>query len=353
VRFESVPRKIHTPFASGRGGHVRLVTVDPAAPDPGAIREAARLLRGGALVAFPTETVYGLGANALDEAAVRRIFAAKGRPAYNPLIAHVADAEDARRYAAVWPAAAERLARRFWPGPLTLVVPKRPEIPDAVTAGLGSVALRVPSHPVAHALVAAAGVPVAAPSANRYTAVSPTTAQHVAAGLGEAVAMILDAGPTSVGIESTVVDLSGERPTLLRPGTIPPSELEAVVGPLARPEAIAGAAPRPGPGMVRRHYSPSAELRLYPRDERDRMADDARAAVAAEQRVGGMLLLPLAAPLQHPILMPDDAAGYAREIYAALHRLDDAGCDVIVADEVPEGPEWTGVRDRLARAAER
>src|SRR5919199_1388466 len=203
------------------------VRVDPHSPDVGVIRRAADLLRAGELVAFPTETVYGLGANALDEGAVRKIFEAKGRPSYNPLIVHVSSAADVSRVAAAWPESAQRLAERFWPGPLTLVLPKRSEVPDAVTAGLGSVAVRVPAHPVALALLRAAGVPVAAPSANRSTEVSPTMAPHVEKSLGKRVALIVDGGPTTVGIESTVVDLSGERPVLLRPGAISGLELGA------------------------------------------------------------------------------------------------------------------------------
>src|SRR6185437_10013251 len=209
---------------------MQLLSVDPAHPEPAAIARAAELLRAGRLVAFPTETVYGLGANALDATAVERIYAAKGRPAYNPLIVHVADAGQVMSVATDWLDGAARLAAVFWPGPLTLVLPKRDIVPDAVTAGLPSVAVRVPSHPVAHALLAAARIPVAAPSANRSMMLSPTTGRHVARSLGESVDLILDAGPTTVGIESTVVDLTGEAPVLLRPGTISLVQLQAVVG---------------------------------------------------------------------------------------------------------------------------
>lgn len=332
---------------------VRLLRVDPLHPDPEALRAAAEVVRGGGLVAFPTETVYGLGANALDEAAVRRIFAAKGRPAYNPLIAHLPDLDAARRLASRWPEMAERAARAFWPGPLTLVVPRRPDVPDVVTAGLPTVALRVPAHPVAHALLAAAGIPLAAPSANRYTEVSPTTAEHVAKGLGDRVDLILDAGPTEVGIESTVLDVSGERPVLLRPGTLPLRSLEAVVGSVAAAEAVEGEAPRPAPGMVRRHYSPRGELRIFSPAEREAMR--ALAADAARRGIptGALLLEELDEPVALRLRMPREPDAYARRLYAALHEMDDAGCKLILADAVPAAPEWAGIRDRLRRAAER
>ncbi|HEY0970121.1 MAG TPA: L-threonylcarbamoyladenylate synthase, partial [Gemmatimonadales bacterium] len=215
------------------------IRVDPVSPGPQVLAHAASVLRRGGLVAFPTETVYGLGANALDSDAVARIYAAKGRPSFNPLIVHVADATAARTLATAWPEAAERLAAAFWPGPLTMVLPKQPRVTDLVTAGLPSVALRVPAHPVALALLRAAGIPIAAPSANRYTELSPTSAAHVERGLGDRVELILDAGPTRVGIESTVVDLTGERPVMLRPGIISADALAAVVGPLGAPAAPA------------------------------------------------------------------------------------------------------------------
>ncbi|MBI4873456.1 MAG: threonylcarbamoyl-AMP synthase, partial [Acidobacteria bacterium] len=200
--------------------------------DAGVIQRAAELIRAGRLVAFPTETVYGLGANALDAAAVEKIFAAKGRPSTSPLIVHVDSEEMARTLARQWPDAAHVLVRRFWPGPLTLVVPKRECVPDVVTAGLATVGLRAPSHPLALALIRAAGVPIAAPSANRFTGLSPTTAEHVRRGLGEAADLILDGGPTVVGIESTVLSLAGQRPLLLRPGMVSREAIEALIGPL-------------------------------------------------------------------------------------------------------------------------
>ncbi|HEX4932965.1 MAG TPA: L-threonylcarbamoyladenylate synthase, partial [Gemmatimonadaceae bacterium] len=221
---------------------------DPAAFEA-AIAEGGERLRAGGLVAFPTETVYGLGANALSEAAVRRIYAAKGRPSYNPLIVHIADARALDTVARDIPPVARTLADAFWPGPLTLVLPKRPSIPDAVSAGLDTVGVRVPAHPVARALIARAGVPIAAPSANAFTRVSPTTAAHVVAQLGGEVDLVIDGGRTDVGIESTVVDVSGERPVLLRLGGVSREALERVVGAVdVVGRSAQGDAPRPSPG---------------------------------------------------------------------------------------------------------
>ena len=331
----------------------RLLTVDPARPDPDALAEAGAVLRAGGLVAFPTETVYGLGAYALDEAAVRRIFAAKGRPSFNPLIAHVADIAGARALAAEWPPLAQALAERFWPGPLTLVLPKRPIVPDAVTAGRASVALRVPAHPVARALIAAAGIPLAAPSANRFTELSPVTAQQVARGLGDRVDVILDGGRTSVGIESTVVDLTTSPPTLLRPGTITRAALEAVTGPLASPaEPEDEEAPRAAPGMIARHYAPRAVVRLLDGDD---FADAVAAAADRDAPVGAVTWSPLAAMsaalLDAHHRLPAEAVAYAARLYDTLHALDDAGCREVLVERPPEGAEWDGVRDRLTRAA--
>lgn len=330
-----------------------LLRVDPVRPDPAALRQAAEVLRAGGLVAFPTETVYGLGAHALDPAAIRRIYEAKGRPTYNPLIVHVADAEAARALASTWPDEAERLAAAFWPGPLTLVLAKHDSIPDSVTAGLPSVALRVPAHPVAHALLREAGIPLAAPSANRSTGVSPTTAEHVARSLGARVDVIVDGGPCPVGIESTVLSLAGPVPTLLRPGTISVDDLRPVIGGVALPSSATDAtAARPSPGMLDRHYAPRAMVRLVPREDRERVLQNAAEAVDRGHWVGALLLEDAHDPRITPVLrMPDDPAGYASRLYAALHELDDAGCDVILIDQPPDAPAWAGVRDRLRRAA--
>lgn len=325
--------------------------VSADAPDESVIGRAADVIRRGGLVAFPTETVYGLGADALDERAVARIFEAKGRPSYNPLITHVPDLSAARRLSRTWPALADRLGEAFWPGPLTLIVPKADTIPDIVTAGLDSVGVRVPAHPVALALLRAADTPLAAPSANRFTEVSPTTAAHVERGLGDRVEMILDGGPTAVGIESTVLDLTGPRPVLLRPGSISLDALEAVAGPIERSGAVEGEAPRRSPGMVDKHYAPRGELVVFPRARREEMRTAVDAAKGRGLVVGGLLLDTAPPGLDQVMMMPSDAAGYARELYAALHRLDGEGCDLIVVDDVPADPEWAGIRDRLQRAA--
>jgi L-threonylcarbamoyladenylate synthase len=327
----------------------RLVfPVDPVSPDPEVIAAAAARIRAGELVAFPTETVYGLGAHALNPEAVARIFAAKGRPATNPVIVHVPDAAAARALSSAWPAVADSLAERFWPGPLTLIVPAQDTVPSEVRAGLASVGVRVPAHPVALALLRAAGVPIAAPSANRSNQLSPTTAAHVRDGLGEAAGVILDGGPTDVGIESTVLDLTGPTPKVLRPGGITREQLEAVLGPVGlEAKAIAEASPRPAPGMMARHYAPRARLELLPPV---RLESAALAHLAAGRRPG-LLVIGAPAPAgARAIRLPGDPAGYARGLYAALHDLD-AGADVILVEAPPALPAWEGVRDRLARGS--
>jgi L-threonylcarbamoyladenylate synthase len=291
-----------------------------------AVEQAGALIRAGRLVAFPTETVYGLGANALDARAVEGIFVAKGRPRTSPLIVHVDSIAMARGLAAEWPDAAELLARRYWPGPLTVVIPKRPEVPDIVTGGLATVGLRMPAHPLALALIGAAGVPIAAPSANRFTELSPTAAAHVAESLAD---FVLDGGPSEVGIESTVVSVAGE-PLLLRPGVIPLPEIEALIGPvgvLAPPSEAA----HPAPGMHERHYRPKTPLYLL------RSGSQQPAGRGAWLRIGRE--------------MPADPRAYAAVLYETLHRLDRQGLDWIAVERPPDTPEWTGVLDRLQRAA--
>jgi L-threonylcarbamoyladenylate synthase len=290
------------------------------------IQRAAALIRAGKLVAFPTETVYGLGANALDPAAVERIFAAKGRPHTSPLIVHVDSIEMARALAACWPPAAETLARRYWPGPLTLVVPKRPEIPDIVTAGLPTVGLRMPAHPLALELIRAAGVPIAGPSANRFTELSPTTAGHVPESLAD---YVLDGGPARVGIESTVLSLVNA-PLLLRPGVIALPEIEALIGPVETAAAPAAGA-HASPGMHTRHYRPATGLCLLNPGERPPEGHGAWLRIGLE--------------------MPADALEYAAVLYETLHRLDAEGLEWIAVERPPETPEWAGVLDRLRRAA--
>jgi L-threonylcarbamoyladenylate synthase len=294
------------------------------------VEHAAALIRAGKLVAFPTETVYGLGANAFDPAAVERIFTAKRRPHTSPLIVHVESIEMARGLAACWPDAAETLARHYWPGPLTLVVSKRPEIPDIVTAGLPTVGLRMPAHPLALELIRAAGVPIAGPSANRFTELSPTTAGHVPELLAD---YVLDGGPARVGIESTILSLV-DAPVLLRPGVIPLPDIEALIGPVGTaaapgPEGTLGA--HASPGMHPRHYRPATRLYLLG------CGEDPPEGHGALLRLG------------HE--MPASPLEYAAVLYDTLHRLDAEGLDWIAVERPPETPEWAGVLDRLRRAA--
>lgn len=333
---------------------MRRLSVDPLAPDAVAIAAAAAVLRAGGLVAFPTETVYGLGADALDPAAVRRIFEAKGRPAFNPVIVHVASTDHARRLARRWPGHATRLADAFWPGPLTLVVPKDVAVPDIVTAGLDAVGIRVPAHPVALALIRAADLPVAAPSANRFAQLSPTTADHVAAALGDRVDLLLDGGPATVGIESTVVDLTALEPRLLRPGMISVEALEGVIGPLRRDAAEpVGDAPRLSPGQVERHYAPRATLVVLTRAEMEALADRRGPDETDGPRYGALVYTDVSVPTRSRVArLPGQADGYARGLYAALHLLDAAECDSILVELPPKEPEWTAVHDRLRRAAQ-
>ena len=329
-----------------------IETIDPLHPDPALLNRAAAMLRSGHLVAFPTETVYGLGAHALDPVAVARIYAAKGRPAYNPLIVHVPDLTAARRLTREWPEAADRLAARWWPGPLTLVLPRAATVPDGVTAGLDTVALRVPAHPVALALLSAAGIPLAAPSANRSGEVSPTSAAHVARGLGGRVPLILDGGVCAVGIESTVVDLSVQPAMLLRPGMISQRELEVELGPLALPGASPAAdAPRPSPGMLERHYAPAAMVVLFDRGEESAMLPLAEAVRARGGSVGALVCGARPAA-DRTIVQPELAADYARSLYESLHQLDAAGVELILIERPPAGSDWAAVRDRLERAAQ-
>jgi L-threonylcarbamoyladenylate synthase len=285
------------------------------------IARAAELLRAGKLVAIPTETVYGLAANALDPDAVGRIFEAKGRPFSSPLIVHVADLATARELALEWSPLADKLAARFWPGPLTIVVPKSGKVPDIVTAGLPSVALRMPAHPTALAVIAAAGVPLAAPSANRFTQLSPTTAHHVREALGDAVDFVLDGGPCSVGIESTVISLAGPVPRILRPGMVSRTQIEGVIGPV---ETGAG---EESPGQHPKHYSPRT-----------------RVVIGESPREGRGVRLDFSN-------MPGDASAYAELLYSRMHQLDSAGYDWIAIELPPDAPEWAGVRDRIMRAA--
>lgn len=291
------------------------------------IKEAAERIRAGELVAFPTETVYGLGANALDAAAVAKIYELKGRPATSPLIVHVASIEMAQTLVTEWPPEAEKLARCYWPGPLTLVLPKMPAIPDIVTAGLATVGVRFPNHPMALALIREAGLPLAAPSANRFTGLSATTAEHVRKTFGDAVP-VLDGGPCQVGIESTVVSIASGRITLLRPGMISIEEVERGSAPSADGAHLA-------PGMHPRHYSPRTPLVL---------SSDPNPA-------GAYVWISLSAHSAHSVQMPSTPNVYAARLYSVLHELDREGWPLISVEPPPDTVEWAAVRDRLQRAA--
>jgi L-threonylcarbamoyladenylate synthase len=303
------------------------------------LRRAASLLCAGRLVAFPTETVYGLGANALDAEAVSRIFEAKGRPHTSPLIVHVASEAMLPRVVAEWPEAAQQLARAFWPGPLTLVLPKQPAVPDLVTAGLATVGVRMPAHPVALALIKECDLPLAAPSANRFTQLSPTAADHVRQSLGDRVDFILDGGPCTVGIESTVLSLATSPPTLLRPGGISRAQIEALVGPI---DVVTNAdsGPHASPGMHAKHYSPRTRLLLAQHGE------------IPKQGRGAYLQLSHAPQSPaHIIAMPADPATYAAILYQTLHDLDAQHFDWIAVEQPPAIAAWEAVLDRLRRAA--
>ena len=354
-----------------------LPTHTPALFDA-AVARAAGLLRTGRLVALPTETVYGLAANALDAEAVRRIYEAKGRPAHNPIIVHVNSRAMARRCVRSWPDTAERLARAFWPGPLTLVLPRADLIPRVVTAGGETVGVRWPSHPFIQAVIHACGFPLAAPSANRSTQVSPTTARHVIAALAGRIRLVVDGGPCPVGIESTVLDLTVNPPRVLRPGMIHEESLRATLAKRGtrnaergmRTSALAKRGRRSAergakgyragqagalrsPGRLPRHYSPRARLILL------HWANDAelRAQLA---RLGSRLCpihivahtrIPSGARFERVSVIPHDPEAFARVLYAELHRCDEAGARLIVVEALPETPEWRALTDRLRRAA--
>ena len=311
------------------------------------IEQAAAILRRGGLVAFPTETVYGLGADAENTEAVARIFTAKGRPTNHPLIVHIGHAGLLDRWATDIPPMALQLAQRFWPGPLTLILKRSGNVPDAITGGQDTVGLRMPDHPVALALLAAFGGGIAAPSANRFGRLSPTTAEHVRAGLGASVDYVLDGGPCRVGIESSILDLSGSRPQLLRPGMITAAEIEAVLGrPLAVPT---GEIPR-APGALPSHYAPQTALMLVPTND---LVGKIKQCLENGERVA-VLARSVTPALPQCIwqIMPDDPGCYAHELYARLREIDALQANRILVEAPPLGITWLAVRDRLARAAQ-
>jgi L-threonylcarbamoyladenylate synthase len=313
------------------------------------LADAVAALRAGRLVAFPTETVYGLGADATNADAVAKIFAAKGRPSTNPLIVHVSDLDTAKRYAAEWNDAAQTLGAVWWPGPLTIVLRKNPAIVHAATAGRDTVALRVPDHPVALDLLREFGGPVAAPSANKSNHVSPTTAAHVRDELGDAVDVVLDGGPCSVGIESTVVDLTGERPVILRPGGVPRRKVEAIVGPVELfTSAVDATEPAASPGQHARHYAPRTPAVRFETPQRGLIRPNAADGAAnGLMVVSPMVVLKKWGPI---VAMPNSPEMYATNFYAVLRELDAMGLREIFIELPPARPEWEAVRDRIIRA---
>jgi len=310
-------------------------------PEP--VARAVEILARGGLVAFPTETVYGLGGDASNEAAVARIYRVKGRPADHPLIVHIGDASLLARWARDVPADAHRLAERFWPGPLTLVLKRATTVNERVTGGQDTVGLRVPGHPLALELLRAFGGGIAAPSANRFGKLSPTTADHVRRDLGTDVDLVLDGGPCEVGIESTIVDLSRGAPVLLRPGRIGAADIAAVIG--ADPRPRDAAAPRAS-GTLEVHYAPRHRLRLVSRIELAPALTRESAVLAFEEAPAG-------ATAAMWVRASSDPQRYARELYALLRRLDDAAAATILVERPPEGPGWEAILDRLTRAAGR
>jgi L-threonylcarbamoyladenylate synthase len=302
---------------------------------------AAELLRNGEVVALPTETVYGLAANALNPEAVARIYELKGRPSFNPIIVHVSDVAMAKSCVRGWPDEAQKLADAFWPGPLTLILPRSEQIPDIVTAGGPTVGVRWPRHPLMLEVIRLCGFPLAAPSANRSTELSPTTAEHVRRSFGESIPLIVDGGHSQVGIESTVLDLSATPPRILRPGMIHAESILAVTGKLASDSP--DSKNLKSPGLLPKHYSPKAKLVIrewQSESEMESQPDDVR--VIAHSKI----------PRRGNVtVMPHDPEAYARALYAELHRCDESGARLIIVEAVPDTPEWRAIRDRLSRAA--
>jgi L-threonylcarbamoyladenylate synthase len=318
-----------------------LLTLNPT------IADAIAVLKSGELVAFPTETVYGLGADAANPEAVKKIYAAKGRPRNHPLIVHVARVEQIGEWVERVSPAAQRLAERYWPGPLTLIMKRAAHVNDLVTGGQDTIALRVPSHRIAHALLSGFGGGIAAPSANRYGRVSATTAAHVRSEFGDVVGCVLDGGPSNVGIESTIVDVSGDAPALLRPGHITAREIEAALGTaLAVP---GGESPR-APGTLAKHYAPQTPLMVI---EADLVLELASSMTRQGHKVA-VLARSALQPLMDGVTWvaaPADPAGYAHDLYANLRALDGAGCSAILVEQPPLDAAWAAIADRLMRAA--
>jgi L-threonylcarbamoyladenylate synthase len=330
----------------------RVVAIDPVAPDRTAIKEAAALICAGQLVAFPTETVYGLGADGLNLMALGRIYVAKGRPADNPLIFHLSGPDQLPLVAAVVPEIAHTLMQAFWPGPLTLVLPKTSRVPDLATGGLTTVAVRMPSHPVALALISASETPLAAPSANRSGRPSPTTAQHVLEDLSGFLPMILDGGPTSIGVESTVLDVTCTPPVLLRPGGVTREALEATIGPLQK--TTERSLQRRSPGTRYRHYSPKTRVLVVEDASQKTFQRTVASALGRYQRVGCLLHRLELTDIPSRLIVRQvggDVTDYARTLFSALRHLDGLRLDVIIVEGVAEEGLGVAVMDRLRRAA--
>lgn len=318
-----------------------------------AVQRAAALLRAGEVVALPTETVYGLAANALNAGAVAKIFQVKGRPAHNPIILHVAGIEMAKKCSAEFPPLAEKLARAFWPGPLTLVLPRAATIPDNVTAGGETAGIRWPAHPFMQAVIRECDFPLAAPSANLSNQLSPTNAEHVGSWLNGKIPLIVDGGQSQVGIESTVLDLTVSPPKILRPGMVHAGSLAAVCGEVqTHPAVNPGIGTARSPGLLAKHYSPKARLLVWD------WCDDAELAA----KISGLKLdvqdchiiahtkIPVSFAARNVYVIPHDAEAFARALYAELHRCDAAGAKWIIVEAPPDSPEWSGIADRLRRA---
>ncbi|HEU5125109.1 MAG TPA: L-threonylcarbamoyladenylate synthase [Verrucomicrobiae bacterium] len=316
-----------------------------------AVKRAAELLRAGEVVALPTETVYGLAANAFEAKAVAKIYEIKGRPAHNPIIVHVADLNLAKQCASEWPAIADQLAAAFWPGPLTLILPRSDRVPDNVTAGGSTVGIRWPSHPFVQAVIHECGFPLAAPSANPSNAVSPTNAGHVQKQLGDKLQLIVDGGQSQVGIESTVLDLTVSPPRILRPGMIDEDAIAAVVGNISSGAMPAISGALRSPGLLQKHYSPKAKLKILNwRDDADLRAQ-LKSVSEKKTHIIAHSHIPSDEGWARVSVIPLDAEAFARAIYAELHRCDAAGAEWIVVEAPPETSEWRAIADRLHRAA--
>lgn len=329
----------------------KILSTDTPAKFRSAVEQAVAMLRAGELVALPTETVYGLAANAFAPDAVAKIFQIKGRPANNPIIVHVAGWNLAQRCAKAWPESATRLGKAFWPGPLTLVLPRSMSIPDVVTAGGSTVGIRWPSHPFIQAVIQECGFPLAAPSANRSNEISPTNAEHVRQSLGDRISLIVDGGQSSVGIESTVVDLSEDQVRMLRPGMIHEESLAAALGSVVKTSGKSGELR--SPGMLPRHYSPKAKLIVFQWQSNEELQHQAESAgIRTEEAIViSHTCLPAPKGWAGISLIPHDAEAFARALYSEWHRCDESRVRWIIMEGVPDGLEWRGIADRLKRAS--